>query len=99
MMRLFRRGEELINKEMDIVKILKSIRNLEVMLKSKILDKATLFQIKNSGKNVIFIDKESDEDSSSRSSSNSDSPNVEQSANSKRKPKKKKKPIKMAKIE
>jgi hypothetical protein len=69
MARLFRRGEELIDKEMDMIKIIKAIRNLKVVLKSRIIDKATMFQIKNSGKNVINIDKESSEDSSVSSES------------------------------
>jgi hypothetical protein len=93
MLRLFRRGEELIDKEMDMVKIIKAIRNLKVVLKSRLIDKATMFQIKNSGKNIINIDKESDEDSS-------DSSEIDDFG--KRQPSRtiiKREPVQMAKIE
>ena len=69
MKRLYERGEENLEKEMDIVKIVRNLRNLKIFIKKYIVDEETLEMIKHSDKNIIHIDSTSEESSSSSSSS------------------------------
>jgi hypothetical protein len=51
----------MIEKEIDIIKILKTLRNIKIFLKSKIMDRIDKLEVKHSSKNVIQIDDSSDE--------------------------------------
>ena len=65
MQRLYDRGEESLEKEMDIIRIIKDLRNLKIFIKSKLLDEDTSNMIKLSGLNIIPIDSSSEEEESS----------------------------------
>ena len=54
---------------MDIIKIIKDLRNLKIFIKSKLLDEETSNLIKYSDKNIIPIDSSSEEESSPSSAS------------------------------
>ena len=59
--RLYNRGEDKIESEMDIVKIIRNIRNLKIMMSNLVkLDLKTKQKLKLSGKNLINIDHSSD---------------------------------------
>jgi len=61
--RLYEDGQDRIDKEFDIVKIIKSLRNLKIFIKRQFLfDKKLKVEISNQGNNVINLD--SDEISS-----------------------------------
>lgn len=55
-MRLKKRGSGLVNKELNILKIIKNLRDMKILMKSKLLDKETKFEIQHSTHNVINID-------------------------------------------
>jgi len=55
-MRLKKRGASQINKELNILKIIKSLRDMKILMKSKMLDRETKFEIAHNDKNVIDID-------------------------------------------
>lgn len=55
-MRLKKRGSQQISKELNVLKIIKSLRDLKILIKSKMLDTETKFEIAHSSKNVIDID-------------------------------------------
>ena len=55
-MRLKKRGASFINKELNVLKIIKDLRDTKILLKSKMLDKETKFEIAHSRQNVINID-------------------------------------------
>ena len=57
---MFEEGQERLEKEFDIARILVKLRNLNTFMKNKILDERTQVEIKNSYKNVIAIDTEED---------------------------------------
>ena len=59
--RLYEIGFERVEKEMDIVKLLRGLRNLKIFSKMIGLEEHTKFAIKNSNKNVIDLDNNSDE--------------------------------------
>jgi hypothetical protein len=61
--KLYQTGEDKLEKEFDIVKILKSLRNMKIYFKTKInpIDKV---QIYNSHKNSIELDSPIDDDNS-----------------------------------
>lgn len=61
-MRLKQRGAEKINKELNILKIIKSLRDMKILMKSKMLDKETKFEIAHSRKNIIDIDEPTSSD-------------------------------------
>ena len=44
-MRLYDKGEKMIEKNMDMVKIIRSLRNLKIFIKNTVLDKATMTKI------------------------------------------------------
>jgi hypothetical protein len=62
--RLFERGQERLEKEMDIIKMIKSLRNIKIFLKSKLLDPRTNMKIKHHLKNLISVDTSSESSSS-----------------------------------
>ena len=63
MQKLYEEGEDRIDTELDIVKIMKGVRDAEVMLKSSVMDNEAQFQIQHAEKNYINID-DTDEESS-----------------------------------
>jgi hypothetical protein len=55
----------MINKELNIVKLMKNMRDMKILMKSKLLDQETKFEIAHSTKNIINIDNTTtDEDAS-----------------------------------
>lgn len=58
-------GKRRIEKELDILKIMKSIRNVKILMKNSLLSPDVKFQIAHADKNVI--DLELSEESSSES--------------------------------
>jgi hypothetical protein len=52
---LYKIGEERLEKEFDVIKILNTLRNLKIQMKNEIKP-ATRVEIYNSGKNVIDLD-------------------------------------------
>lgn len=58
-------GKRRIEKELDIVKIMKSIRNVKILMKNSLLSPDVKFQIAHAEKNLI--DLETSEESSSSS--------------------------------
>ena len=71
--RLYTNGRERIDKEFDIVKIIKALRNLKILLKRQFeQDWKLRMDVNNVGKNVINIDSEDDYKSSLTSSNSSD---------------------------
>ena len=54
--RLYADGEQRLDKEFDIVKIIKSIRNLKIISKATIMSKFIATKVKNDGNNIIDID-------------------------------------------
>ena len=57
--RLFEIGEAQLEKEMDMVKIIRSLRNLKVFIKDRVMDEKTKLDIYHSAKNIINIDSSS----------------------------------------
>ena len=55
-MKLYEKGQDRIDTELNIIKIMKSVRDMKVLLKSSLMDKEAKFQIKHSRKNLIDID-------------------------------------------
>lgn len=53
-------GAERLEKEMDIVRILKAIRFSKILFKTKLVDEEGMVEIKNSAKNAIAIDSDPD---------------------------------------
>ena len=58
---MYDRGTERIEKEFNLVKIIKSLRDMKIFLKSTMLDSTKIFMIKHSKPNVINIDTSSNE--------------------------------------
>ena len=58
-------GKKRIEKELDILKIMKSIRNVKILMKNSLLSPDVKFQIAHADKNLI--DLEASEESSSES--------------------------------
>ena len=53
---MYKEGQERLEKEFDIARILKKLRDLNTFVKNKMIDEKTKVEIKNSYKNVIAID-------------------------------------------
>ena len=58
--RLYKRGSTKLDKEMDLVKIIKALRNLKIFQKLQ-QDEKTKFEIRHQDKNLINIDTTEDE--------------------------------------
>ena len=54
--KLYEKGQERIESELDIVKIIRSIRNMKVLLKNSFMDEEIKYKILHSKKNLINID-------------------------------------------
>ena len=54
--RMYEIGQERIDEEFDIVSIIKSVRNLNIFLKSKMRDHDTRFMIESSRKHLLMLD-------------------------------------------
>jgi hypothetical protein len=66
--RLFDKGSELLEKEMDLVKIIRSLRKLKIISKKAQTDMQVKYLILQSDKNVINLDSDEEESESSESS-------------------------------
>ena len=60
-MRLYLDSNERIQKELDIAKIVRSIRNTKVFIRSKLMDRRTKMLVEHNDKNVINLDSSLDE--------------------------------------
>ena len=68
-MRLYERGEERVENDLDIVYIIKTLRNLNIYMKNTNLTKQIKFEIMHSKQNLINLDEDSFSDSSDNESS------------------------------
>ena len=68
---LYRMGEAKIEKELNIVHIIKSVRNLNFFMKQTLKSKKSLFEIKHTKHNFVDLDNNIQYSSSSSSSSSS----------------------------
>ena len=67
--RLFRQGQGRIDREFDIVKIIKNLRNIRIYMRQNHFDPKTKILIANQRKNLIDIDSPSSSDTSEKSNS------------------------------
>lgn len=58
--RLYLEGQNRLEKECDIVKIIHGIRNLKIIAKNTIMDEVSKIKVQNDGDNIIVLDGESD---------------------------------------
>ena len=68
-MRLYERGEERVENDLDIVYIIKTLRNLNIYMKNTNLTKQIKFEIMHSKQNLINLDEDSFSESSDNESS------------------------------
>ena len=54
---MYDEGKDRIDTELNIVKIIKTLRDLKILMKNSIMDDEIMFAIKHSQKNVINIEK------------------------------------------
>ena len=71
-MRLYERGEERIENELDICYIIRTLRNLNIYMKNTSLTKQVKFEIMHSKANLINLDEDSFSESSDEDESSSD---------------------------
>lgn len=70
--RLYDEGEDKLSMELDIVKILKTIRDMKILVKGTLMnDEDTKFQVKHAPKNILNLD-DTDESSSTEEEHNHD---------------------------
>ena len=54
--RVISKGEEMLDSEFNLIKIIKSLRDLKILLKEEgIMSKEAKIRIQNSGKNIITV--------------------------------------------
>lgn len=75
--RLYTEGQDRIEKEFDLVKIIKSIRNIKVIMKHKLMNEKLKLEVKHSEKSVIDVES-TPSDSTSSSDENRDKAGSEQ---------------------
>jgi hypothetical protein len=71
-MRLYERGEETIENELDICYIIRTLRNLNIYMKNTSMTKTVKFEIEHSKANIINLDEDSFSESSEEDESSSD---------------------------
>ena len=74
-MRLYERGEERVENELDICYIIKTLRLLTVWMKNTKLSKQVRFEMQHSNLNLINLDEDSFSDSDNNDDSSSDEAN------------------------
>ena len=71
--KLYDIGEDKLSTELDIVKILKTLRDMKILLKGTLMnDPETKFQVKHAPKNIINLDESSDLDGNNQDSQETD---------------------------
>ena len=63
LLRLFNQGKDKIQYELNIIKIIKNLKDLRILVKNKFLDDETRLQIKHNQKNIINIESTSSDNS------------------------------------
>ena len=63
-MRLYKKGKERIEDELDIVKLMKDLRHMKILLKNSLMSKKMQFDIIHAEKNIIDVSVDSSEDDS-----------------------------------
>ena len=61
LLKLYYIAEERINKEMNMVKLIKGLRNIKILMKNSMMSKDVRFQLEHVDKNVINLDTSSDD--------------------------------------
>ena len=61
-MKLYERGQDRIESELNIVKIMKSMRDMKILMKNSLMDNQIRYQIKHSEKNILNLDSTSSEE-------------------------------------
>ena len=59
---LYEKGQDRIDTELDIVKIMKSLRNMKILMKNSFMDGEVKYQITHAKKNLLNIDTSSDDE-------------------------------------
>jgi hypothetical protein len=62
MLKVLNEGKERIEKELNIVKIMKSVRDIKILMKHSMMSPDVRFQVAHSVKNFIDIEIDSDEE-------------------------------------
>ena len=62
MLKVLNEGKERIEKELNIVKIMKSVRDIKILMKHYMMSTDVRFQVAHSVKNFIDIEIDSDEE-------------------------------------
>ena len=57
--RLYGRGKDQIEKELDIIKLLGTLRNMKIFIQEKMMGKIDKLKVQNAKKNVIDLDTDS----------------------------------------
>ena len=61
-MKLYERGQDRVEAELNIVKIMKSLRDMKILMKNSMMDKQVRYQIRHSEKNILNLDSTSSEE-------------------------------------
>lgn len=61
--KMYETGQERLEKELNIVKILRSLRFIKILMKNSLMSPQVKFEIKHSGKNLIVLDETQESDS------------------------------------
>ena len=56
MQRLYEEGQDRIETELDLVKLMKNLRNMKVLMRNSLMNKQVKFDILHSYKNLINLD-------------------------------------------
>ena len=59
--KLYDKGQDRIDTELDIVKMMKSLRNMKILMRNSFMDEEVKYQITHAKKNLINIDTSSDD--------------------------------------
>ena len=60
-LKLYEKGQDRIDTELDIVKMMKSLRNMKILMRNSFMDEEVKYQITHSKKNLINIDTSSED--------------------------------------
>ena len=61
-LKLYEKGQDRIDSELDIVKIMRSLRNLKILMRHSFMDEEVKYQISHARKNLLNIDTSSDDE-------------------------------------
>jgi hypothetical protein len=56
LLKLYHEAEQKINEDLNVVKLIKNLRDMRILVNSHLMDRKTKFQIEHSKKNIINIE-------------------------------------------